>query len=139
MLEGPYGAMHGGRRSGRKLLFVGAGIGITPLRAMAESFRFEPGEADMIYRAHSAADAPLLDEIKALAARRGIRLHLLFGSRLHGGAELLGTRGLAQLVPDARLRDVYLCGPEPFMNRVRASLRSLGAPASRIHLEMFNA
>jgi predicted ferric reductase len=139
MLEGPYGDMHGARRTGRRLLFVGAGIGITPLRAMAEAFPFAPGEADMIFRARSDADAPLLDEVRALAAQRGIRLHLLTGSRRHGPADLLTPRGLRQLVPDVANRDVYLCGPEPFMNRVRNSLRTLGAPQKRIHLELFNA
>ena len=53
MLEGPYGDMHGARRAGAALLFIGAGIGITPLRAMAEAFPFAPGEADMIFRARS--------------------------------------------------------------------------------------
>lgn len=139
MLEGPYGALHGARRSGRKLLFVGAGIGITPLRAMAESFRFAPGEADIIYRARSEADAPLLDEVRAIAAQRGIRLHLLFGSRGRATAGALTSTGIAQLVPDAARRDVYLCGPDPFMQRVRSSLRALGAPSSRIHLESFDA
>lgn len=139
MLEGPYGDMHGARRTGRRLLFVGAGIGITPLRAMAEAFPYAAGQADMIFRARSDADAPLLDEVRALAAQRGIRLHLLTGSRRHGAADLLTPRGLRQLVPDVANRDVYLCGPEPFMNRVRNSLRTLGAPHKRIHLELFNA
>lgn len=139
LLEGPYGDMHGGRRTGRRLLFVGAGIGITPLRAMAEAFRFAPGEADMIFRARNEDDAPLLAEVRALAAQRGIRLHLLMGSRRHGAADVLNARGIAALVPDAANRDVYLCGPEPFMNRVSDSLRALGAPLNRIHLELFNA
>jgi ferredoxin-NADP reductase len=63
----------------------------------------------------------------------------LTGSRRHGPADLLTPRGLRQLVPDVANRDVYLCGPEPFMNRVRNSLRTLGAPQKRIHLELFNA
>src|SRR4029079_2271083 len=119
MIEGPYGDMHGARRTGRRLLFIGAGIGITPLRAMAEAFRFAPGEADMIFRARNEDDAPLLAEVRALAAQRGIRLHLLLGSRRNGAGDVLNARGIAALVPDAANRDVYLCGPEPFMNRVR--------------------
>ena len=38
LLEGPYGAMHGGRRTGRRLLLVAGGIGIAPIRALAEGF-----------------------------------------------------------------------------------------------------
>ena len=36
-----------------------------------------------------------------------------------------------------RNRDVYLCGPTPLMESVRASLKALAVPASQVHLERF--
>ncbi len=141
MLEGPYGAMHSARRKSRRLLLIGAGIGIAPLRAMAESFRYGPGDADLIFRARGVTDAPLLDELRSLATRRGMRLHELFGVRGVGGvgADPLRPAGIARLVPDAAARDVYVCGPAPFMDRVRASLLALGARPDQIHMELFSA
>jgi predicted ferric reductase len=140
MLEGPYGAMHGARRSGRRLLFFAAGIGIAPMRAMAEAFRFKPGEADLIFRVRSEADAPLLGELKTLAAARGMGLHLILGTRPRGVMRDPVSPGLIRgMVPDAAERDVYLCGPESFMKRARSNLLAMGARPDRINTELFNA
>lgn len=35
--------------------------------------------------------------------------------------------------------DVYVCGPEPFMNMVSDSLAAMGLPKRRIHLERFKS
>ena len=37
MVEGPYGRLTSRPRTQRKVLLVGAGVGITPLRALAEA------------------------------------------------------------------------------------------------------
>ncbi len=139
MLEGPYGAMHGARRTGRKLLMVAGGIGIAPIRAMVESFAYAPGEVDLVYRSRDAREVALRGELESLAARRGIRLHLVNGRRGEPGLphDPLGPGSLQQMVPDAADRDVYLCGPIPLMERTRAALIALGADAHRINLEQF--
>jgi predicted ferric reductase len=140
MLEGPYGAMHGARRTGRKLLLVAGGIGIAPIRAMAEGFPYRPGEADLVYRVRDPRDAALRSELEALAAHRGMRLHLVAGKRGQGGVDTdpLGPDAITRLVPDAVSRDVYLCGPNHLMERVRLGLTALGTDPARIHLELFN-
>jgi predicted ferric reductase len=139
LLEGPYGAMHGGRRTGRKLLFIAGGIGIAPIRALAEGLPFAPGDAELVYRSPSARETALGREIDALARHRGMRIHWLIGRRgdPHIGPDPLGPDTIARLVPDAAERDVYLCGPNALMERTRSSLLSLGVPAGRIHLEAF--
>jgi predicted ferric reductase len=139
MLEGPYGAMHGARRTGRRLLFIAGGIGIAPLRAMAEAFAYRPGEADLVYRVRAPGEAALLDELQALAAHRGLRLHTIVGPRGSRGVgrDPLGPAALGRLVPDAAERDVYLCGPDGLMAHVRQSLLDLGTAPGRIHLEQF--
>jgi predicted ferric reductase len=140
MLEGPYGAVHGARRTGRRLLFVAGGIGIAPIRAMVESFAYAPGEVDLVYRSRDAREMALRTELESLAARRGIRLHLVSGRRGEPGVphDPLGPASLHQLVPDAATRDIYLCGPNPLMERARHALLALGADARRINLELFS-
>jgi predicted ferric reductase len=139
LLEGPYGAMHGARRTGRKLLFIAGGIGIAPIRALAEGLPFAPGDADLVYRSPSARETALAAEVEALARHRGIRTHWLVGRRgePHIGADPLGPEALARLVPDVADRDVYLCGPHALMERTRSSLLALGVPPGRINLELF--
>lgn len=139
LLEGPYGAVHGARRTGRRLLFICGGIGVAPIRAMAESFPYAPGEVDLIYRSRDANSVALRTELEALAVRRGIQLHLITGRRGRKGvpADPLGPDALHQIVPDAAERDIYLCGPNALMEHARRSLITLGAPPRQINLELF--
>ena len=139
MLEGPYGAMHGARRTGRRLLLVAGGIGIAPIRALAEGLGFAPGDMDLVYRTRDPEDAALLNELRALAGHRGIRLHLIAGRRGDPGVgdDPLGPSGISRLVPDAADRDIYLCGPDALMQRTRSALLALGADPGRINLELF--
>jgi predicted ferric reductase len=139
LLEGPYGAMHSARRTGRRLLLVAGGIGIAPIRAMAEAFDFGPGEMDLVYRARDPQDVALRRELEALAVRRGFRLHLVTGRRGEPGVatDPLGPVELARLIPDAADRDIYLCGPNALMECTRSALLSLGANPAQINLELF--
>lgn len=139
MLEGPYGAVHGARRSGRKLLLIAGGIGVAPIRAMAESFAYRPGEVEFLYRTRDSGDAALVGELQALARERGFRLQLLTGRRRDGTRrpDPLGADSIDRLVPDAATRDVFLCGPDGLIERTRRALLELGTPPERIHLEAF--
>ncbi|HEY3334930.1 MAG TPA: ferredoxin reductase family protein [Candidatus Limnocylindrales bacterium] len=139
MLEGPYGAMHGGRRTGRRLLLIAGGIGIAPLRALAEGLGFRPGEMDLVYRTRDPRDIALRGELESLAVHRGIRLHLVTGRRGEPGVgdDPLGAEAIRRLVPDAADRDAYLCGPDGLMEHARSALLALGASPSRINLELF--
>ena len=79
VVEGPYGRLTARARTRRKVLLVGAGVGITPLRALAEGLSYAPGEMTLIYRYR---DQPLFRaELEGLAARRGLRILALPGPR----------------------------------------------------------
>ena len=139
LLEGPYGAMHGERRTGRPVVFIAGGIGIAPIRAMAEAFGYDAGGADLVYRARTPGEAALRRELELLAAYRGMRLHMIVGPRGSFGvdADPLGPESLAHLVPDLANRDAFICGPDNLMEHARRSLRAIGVADSRIHLELF--
>jgi predicted ferric reductase len=138
VLEGPYGAAHGARRTGRRLLLIAGGIGIAPLRAMVESFGYRPGELELLYRTRSTESAALLRELQTLATERGFGLHLLTGRRPRTAvADPLAPAAIRRLVPDAGDRDVFLCGPDRLIEQSTRSLYSLGVPPERIHLEAF--
>jgi ferredoxin-NADP reductase len=138
-LEGPYGTLTGARRTRQRVLLVAGGIGITPLRALLESLPGRAGDLTLIYRASREREVVFREELDALAAHRGAAIHYLVGRR--GSPEMprdpLDATGLRALVPDVRDRDVYICGPLPLMESVRASLKALAVPRSQIHLERF--
>ena len=147
-VEGPYGRLSPRARSRHRVLLIGAGVGITPLRALAEGLDYAPGDALLLYRTTSA---PLFaDELNHLAETRGLTVWGLTGRRraadswlgdgLGENAEGTGGTDLAHLtrwVPDVAERDVYLCGPRPWTDLVLRDLRAAGVPDHHIHLETF--
>jgi len=145
LVEGPYGRLHAGVRTRRKVTLMASGIGITPLRALLEDLPQAPGDVTLIYRATTLSDLVLRDEIDAVAARTGARIFYVLGRRLRGRATWLpetaghldDARALRQLVPDIQHNDVYLCGNQAWMDAATAAALTCGVPAENIHTELF--
>ena len=142
LVEGPYGRLTERPRTRTKLAFLGAGVGVTPLRALAEELAYRPGDAVLLHRFR---DRPLFDgEFAVLARERGLRVLNLPGRRRAPGSWLGAGVGatddlssLTSWVPDIAERDVYVCGPEAWAADVLATLASAGVPAEQVHVENF--
>jgi predicted ferric reductase len=142
LVEGPYGRLSERARTRPRVAFIGAGVGVTPLRAMAEAMDYAPGDAVLIYR---YASRPLFArELDVLAATRGLQMVGLPGHRRRAGSWLPASVGrvsdvaaLRHWVPDIADRDVYVCGPEPWAEDVRRAAEAAGLPAGRFHVESF--
>jgi ferredoxin-NADP reductase len=145
LIEGPYGALTADRRRNRRVLLIAAGVGITPMRALLEELPYHHGEATLLYRVTKPDGAVFTDELADLTASRGVRVHYLAGPRRRAaswlpagsGTELTDAEHLKRLVPDVADRDVWLCGPSPWMAAVRAAAREAGVPAEHLHSEDF--
>jgi predicted ferric reductase len=135
--EGPYGGFIPGRRRRRKVLLIGGGIGITPIRALFEALPAGPGDLTLVYRVGRAEEAALQGELETIAASRGARLHVVSGHRDELGADPLSATALRRNIPDLRDHDVFLCGPAAMRASVTAALRSAGVSARHIHQEAF--
>jgi predicted ferric reductase len=145
LVEGPYGRLSPRARTRRKVALLGAGVGITPLRALAEGLFYAPGEAVLLHRYTSA---PLFArEFATLSQERGLRVLDLPGRRrsvaswLGDGvaipAQVPDLVALRHWIPDIAERDVYVCGPEPWTALVQGTLTDAGLPSDRLHLETF--
>jgi predicted ferric reductase len=145
LVEGPYGRMHPGTRTRDKALLIGAGIGITPMRALLESLPQKPGDITVINRVRSVHEATLNQEIADLAAQRGADYRIVDGHRIRDRDSWLpehasdwdDTEALLHICPDLAERDVFVCGPAPWANAVRRAARRAGTAPDRIHLESF--
>ncbi|MEP7034447.1 MAG: ferredoxin reductase family protein [Dermatophilaceae bacterium] len=143
--EGPYGRLHEGVRTRRKVLLMAAGIGITPMRALLEELDQRPGDVTLIYRTHSKDDRLLVDELTALAASRGARFFVVAGPRPKGRASWLPQHAarlgevpaLLQLVPEVAEGDVFICGSPGWMDAAEAAVAGAGVPPDHVHLERF--
>ena len=146
LIEGPYGRLHAGVRSRRKVLLMGSGIGITPLRALLEDLPADPGDLTVIHRVHDRHTAVLGDEMANLARQRGATHLVIDGPRARGRASWLPTQAehlsdaeaLRQLVPTIAEHDVYLCGSPGWVTAARSAALACGVPAAHIHDERFS-
>ena len=115
-------------------LLVAAGIGITPIRAMLiELRRRGVADVELVYLSRSREDTPYLDELAELLAvagsDRAMRPFTLHHRALHGALDwwpLLEAPGE---------RHLYVCGPEPLQNELRAL--TMHWRPSRVHMEDF--
>lgn len=146
LLEGPFGRMHGGVRSRRRVLLMAAGIGIAPMRALLEDLPQQAGDITVVHRVGSLESAVLVGEMAALARERGAGYVVIDGPRTTARASWLPARlseqmtdmqALQRLVPDVAQRDVYLCGHPDWMAAATAALRRAGVSSDHIHAELF--
>jgi ferredoxin-NADP reductase len=132
-------------RTQQKVLLLGAGIGITPLRSILEGLDSQTRDVVVVHRAHSSDQLFLAPELSDLAARKGGRYVTVTGPRTPGrhtwlpatAAHLTDAQALTQLVPDVAERDVFLCGAPGWMDAARQAALESGVPADHIHLERF--
>ena len=153
LVEGPYGVMTADRRTRRDVLMICAGVGITPLRALAEHIAAEapskdwngirPAEVTVLHRISGPQHATFAAEFDALARCSRVRLIPLVGRRGPGSSFFPGpapvdpVTALEHLVPHIADREVYLCGPKQFMAQARAAVVAAGVPRRNIHAERF--
>jgi 3-ketosteroid 9alpha-monooxygenase subunit B len=119
------------------LLFAG-GSGITPVLSILKSALTQGhGKVVLVY-ANQHEDAVIFAaDLRRLAERYPERLHVI-----HWLESVQGLPSRAQLMALAAPFTSYasfVCGPSPFMESVSHSLRELGVPPARIHIERFQS
>ena len=144
MLEGPYGVFTEDRRTRQKVTLVCAGIGVPPIRALAESMVAKPGDLTIIYRTRNNSDAALLNELQKIAEVRGHNLQVLEGSRGSGNSWLPASstnepdfERVKEIAPDIVESDVFICGPTAWTRSVEKSLKQIGLSSNQVHAEEF--
>jgi ferredoxin-NADP reductase len=141
LFEGPYGRLSSRARTRRRVLLAGAGVGITPIRALAEDLEGAPGDITVLHR--YTGEPLFAREFEVLAAERELRLLPLPGRRTREGSVLGPAAGFHELValrtwvPDVAERDVFLCGPTVWTDGVAELLAAAGVPPTHIHTESF--
>jgi ferredoxin-NADP reductase len=143
---GPSGTFVLPRASEAGLLLLSGGSGATPLMSMVRTVfdRAEDRDVVFVHSARSPRDIIFRDEL-ALMARRLPRLRVAHVAESTEGEPgwpglvgRLDARALGLLAPDLLARDVYCCGPAPYMAGVRALLDQAGFDRSRYHEESFS-
>lgn len=144
---GPSGIFWNRCEVGKKYLFISAGSGITPVMSMT-TWAWDSGEMPDIVFVHAARSPKEIifrQRLEGMADRvPGLQLHFAVEEpdpfqSWHGYRGRLNQIMLGLMASDYLERDVYCCGPEPFMQAVRDMLGALGYDMERYHQESFGA
>ncbi|WP_370298632.1 FAD-binding oxidoreductase [Pontibacterium sp.] len=144
-VHGPVGQFNCMDFPADKVLLLSGGVGITPVMSMARWWFDTDSEVDMVF-AHSARtpnDIIYAKELEYMSTRiDNFQMHLIcerneIGQAWGGYRGYMNLHMLSLIAPDFMEREVFCCGPEPYMEAVRNMLRDAGYDMDRYHEESF--
>jgi predicted ferric reductase len=159
-LEGPHGAFTIDRYDGPGYVFIGGGVGITPIMSMLRTLadRGDTRHHELVYQARTEDDLTFREEIDALAAGEtgsGAASPAAATAPGHLDLEVVyvltrppegwtGERGRVttellrrHVVDDWPAHTYFVCGPQAMMDAVERELLAGGVPLHRIYTEEF--
>lgn len=142
---GPAGHFTHFQHPASKYLFISAGSGITPMMSMLRWFSdCAPGtDVAFINCARRPEELIFRQELELLSHRmHALALGFIVQERSlqkswSGHLGRIDAARLPYLAPDFHDREVFCCGPEPFMRHVRDLLGDSGFDMARYHQESF--
>jgi 3-ketosteroid 9alpha-monooxygenase subunit B len=119
-------------------LLLAAGSGITPMISICKSALSEgSGKVVLTYANRDENSVIFGSALRELAAKYPDRLTVVHW--LESVQGLPSAAALAGLAAPYIGYDAYICGPGPFMAAAEEALKNSGAPADKIHLEVFKS
>ncbi|QDQ81533.1 FAD-binding oxidoreductase [Paraburkholderia megapolitana] len=143
---GPSGDFTCARHPARKYLFLSAGSGVTPLMSMSRAHHELSEDRDIVF-VHSARtpdDIIFARELDLIASNQSnFRTSFIcerVGPRTnwHGVTGFLTLPLLQAIAPDFMEREIFTCGPAPYMKAVRDLLGDAGFDRAHYHEESFS-
>lgn len=121
----------------RELIAFAGGSGITPVFSLLCTALMSGRRSARLFYANRNRDAVIFDEaLMSLQARHADRFVL--HHHLDDDSGFADRADIEAFVRDADDADFYLCGPNEFMDTVRAGLTAAGVAADRLHVEHFD-
>ncbi len=147
-IRGPSGKFTCFEYPSNKMLFIGAGSGITPVMSMSRWVADTAADVDVKLLAcfRSPNEIIFRKELELLSARhRSFQVAVTVTSGWQGTESWTGFTGrvspqmIQMIAPDFMDRHLFMCGPEPFMESVRQIMDDLGFNMNNFHMESFGS
>ncbi|QEM80776.1 hybrid-cluster NAD(P)-dependent oxidoreductase [Halomonas binhaiensis] len=147
-VHGPVGNFNAIDFPADKILMLSGGVGVTPLMSMTRWF-FDTNAAvdlEFVHSARTPRDIIYHRELEHIFSRiDDFRLHIICERDKELNQAWAGFRGylsdamLEMMVPDFMDREIFCCGPTPYMEAIKRILRERGFDMDRYHEESFGA
>jgi len=148
-LFGPHGVFSMDREQAMGYVFIGGGVGITPLRSMLHTMvkREDNRPVILFYGANSYAEMTFREEFEELA--RANQLNFTFVPVLSAPEEEwtgetgfisvdIMQRNMASYEKQYKFFKYLICGPKPLMDAMEEALPALGIPPENVLTERFD-
>lgn len=146
-VKGPSGKFTCFNYPADKIMFLAAGSGITPMMSMARWIADTAANIDVKFIASFKSPSEIIfrRELELLSARHNsFRVALSVTASWHSTEFWTGFTGrinqqmIEIVAPDFRERHIFMCGPEGFMEEMKAMLISMDFPMVNLHSESFS-
>lgn len=120
------------------LLLLAGGSGITPVMSILKAVLFSgKGSVTLLYANRQEDGVIFRDQLNNLVEQFPDRLHVIHWLEAVQG--IPQATALSHFLAPFSGREVYICGPGPFMDVAVRGMEKLGVAASRIHVEKFSS
>jgi predicted ferric reductase len=136
ILDGPLGVFTEKKATHqKKFLLIAGGIGITPLRSLAESIITHGKDVILLYGIQTKEEMVFRSEFEKLDVKT---YFVLSNEKDPNHAQgYINSDLISKWVRDIAEREIYLCGPEKMMQSVLIELQKLGVDSKRVRYERF--
>ncbi|HFQ5167399.1 TPA: MOSC N-terminal beta barrel domain-containing protein [Vibrio vulnificus] len=140
--QSPQGQFHIHEDKHQPLLLLSAGSGVTPMLSMLRYLADHDLVEDVVFyhQCRSVEDIPCKEELDALKSRYpGLTVKISLTQAPIDWFGLKGRLSLSHLkqIKAVESRQVFVCGPEGFMQKAKNLLLKKGLPESHYHQEAF--
>jgi predicted ferric reductase len=143
-VDGPYGVFSMDREQAMGYVFVGGGVGITPLYAMLQTMaeRDDVRPVLLFYGAGDIESMTLKEELEALTGKLNMQFIPVLSDPdkgWEGESGYITAEIMKKYLPKQYIWFKYLiCGPKPLMDTMEEALPELGVPPQNVLTERFD-
>ena len=142
-LDGPHGVFSMDREQAMGYVFIGGGIGITPLYSMLQTMvdREDVRPVLLFYGSEDWEDLTFREELDELSKQMNLKVIYVLDNPPEGWEGETGyvtADVLRRYLPKQYKRFIYfICGPDPLMDAMEEALPQLGVPRENVQTERF--
>jgi uncharacterized protein YcbX/ferredoxin-NADP reductase len=138
----PNGSFHMANADHEPLLLLSAGSGVTPMMSMLRDLSDRDAVNNVVFfhQCSTVDDIPFAEELKSLEAKHeNLTVMLSLTQSSDDWQGLKGRFSLSHLkqIPDLTARQVFVCGPDGFMQKAKNLMLKKGLAEDHYHQEAF--